>query len=174
MTKTIALISALALAAGLGAAGAQAAPTHKATGSELASKAQLAREHDRAVKKGDTANDPANSASSDALNQQQLAKAQALPGADVQPGAINSGSTNTSGVDANTPASTTSGTDVNNGMPNNNMATPTSPTAPSAPTPGAVPPAPPADGPTPGTQMTPQTPSSTPQGNTTGGSTSPQ
>ena len=37
--------------------------------------AQLKREHDRAVAAGDHANDPYNSASSDALNQQQLAKA---------------------------------------------------------------------------------------------------
>jgi len=172
MTKTIALISALALAAGLGAAGAQAAPTHKTSG-ELASKAQLAREHARAMKAGDTANDPTNSASSDSLNQQQLAKAQALPGADVQPGAIN-GSANTSGVDANTSGADVNNSMPNNNMPNNNMTTPTSPTAPSAPTPNAVPPQAPTDGLTPGTQMTPQTPSSTPQGNTGSGSTTPQ
>ncbi len=175
MTKTIALISALALAAGLTAAGAQAAPT-KTTG-ELASKAQLSREHARAVKKGDTANDPANSASSDALNQQQLAKAQALPGADVQPGAINSGATNTSGADANMPNA--AAPDANNSMPNNNMpnngmqnnnsmpndtmSAPTNPNAPSAPTAGAVPPAPPSDGPTPGTQTTPQGNTTSPQ-----------
>ncbi len=174
MTKTIALISALALAAGLGAAGAQAAPTHKTTG-ELASKAQLSREHARAVKAGDTANDPANSASSDALNQQQLAKAQALPGADVQPGAINGGTTNTSGVDANAPAPDANNSmpntnsmpsnnmPANNSMSNDNMATPPSPNAPSAPTPGAVPPPPPSDGPTPGTQITPQGNTTSPQ-----------
>ncbi len=40
--------------------------------------AQLKREHDRAVAAGDHANDPLNSASSDALNQQEAAKATAL------------------------------------------------------------------------------------------------
>jgi len=42
-----------------------------------ASPAQLKREHDRAVKAGDAANDPFDSSSSDALNQQQLQSAQA-------------------------------------------------------------------------------------------------
>ena len=37
-----------------------------------ASPAQLKREHDRAVKAGDNANDPFDSSSSDSLNQQQL------------------------------------------------------------------------------------------------------
>ena len=40
--------------------------------------AQLQREHKRAVAAGDHANDPLNSASSDALNQQEAAKARAL------------------------------------------------------------------------------------------------
>jgi hypothetical protein len=40
--------------------------------------AQIQREHDRAVAAGDHANDPLNSASSDALNRQEVAKAQAL------------------------------------------------------------------------------------------------
>ncbi len=40
--------------------------------------AQLQREHKRAVVAGDHANDPLNSASSDALNKQEAAKAQAL------------------------------------------------------------------------------------------------
>jgi len=40
--------------------------------------AQIQREHERAVAAGDTANDPLNSASSDALNQQEAAKAAAL------------------------------------------------------------------------------------------------
>ena len=144
MTKTLALVSALALAASLGAAGAQAAPVHKHSG-QLASKAQLDREHARAMKAGDTANDPYNSASSDALNQQQLAKAQALPGADVQPGAIN-----TSGADANTGMSNdTSAT----GQMNNDSTT--------------VPPqSPPVQGTTPDTQNTPQASPSTPQGTT--------
>lgn len=44
----------------------------------LASKAQLKREHARAIKAGDTANDPYSSESSDALNKAQLAKAQAM------------------------------------------------------------------------------------------------
>lgn len=148
MTKTIALISAIALAAGLGAAGANAAPMHRhhvRGGGELASSAQLAREHARAVKAGDTANDPFNSSSSDSLNQQQLAKAQALPGAEVQPGAINGSTTNTSGVDANS-----------------NMAAPSSPSATDN---NAMPPqSPPVQGTTPDTQNTPQTPPSTPQG----------
>ena len=41
-----------------------------------ASPAQLKREHDRAVKAGDSANDPFDSSSSDALNRQQLEAAQ--------------------------------------------------------------------------------------------------
>ncbi len=157
MTKTIALISAIALAAGLSAAGAQAAPTHKHTG-ELASQSQLAREHARAVKAGDTANDPANSSSSDALNQQQLAKAQALPGADVQPGAINSGATNTSAADANTGMSTDS-----------NMAPAPAPATNATPDQSnSMPPAsPPVQGTTPDSQNTPQATPSTPQGGTT-------
>ena len=155
MTKTIALISAIALAAGLSAAGAQAAPTHKHTG-ELASKAQLAREHARAVKAGDTANDPSDSSSSDALNQQQLAKAQALPGADVQPGAINGGATNTSAADANTGMSTDS-----------NMA-PAPSTSATPDQSNTMPPAsPPVQGTTPDSQNTPQATPSTPQGGTT-------
>jgi len=40
--------------------------------------AQLQREHDRAVAAGDHANDPMNPASSNALNQQEAAKAAAL------------------------------------------------------------------------------------------------
>jgi len=40
--------------------------------------AQIQREHARAVAAGDHANDPLNSASSDALNRQEVAKAQAL------------------------------------------------------------------------------------------------
>ncbi len=40
--------------------------------------AQLQREHKRAVATGDHANDPLNSASSDALNKQEVAKAMAL------------------------------------------------------------------------------------------------
>ena len=156
MTKTIAFVSAIALAAGLTAAGANAAPTH-----QLASKAQLAREHARAVKAGDTANDPNNSASSDALNQQQLAKAQALPGADVQPGSINSGATNTSAVDANTGMSNDSNmapAPMNNGSATN--ATPDQS--------NTMPPAtPPVQGTTPDSQNTPQATPSTPQGGTT-------
>ena len=159
MTKTIALISAIALAAGLTAAGAQAAPTHKS--GELASKSQLAREHARAVKAGDTANDPANSASSDALNQQQLAKAQALPGSDAQPGAINSGTTNTSAVDANTGMSTDTST----------TPAPAANDAPTSSTP-MPPQSPPVNGTTPSTQNTPQATPSTPQGGMTGTSPS--
>ena len=45
--------------------------------------AQLKREHDRAVAAGDHANDPLNPASSNALNQQEVAKAQALGTAPV-------------------------------------------------------------------------------------------
>lgn len=45
--------------------------------------AQLQREHKRAVAAGDHANDPLNSASSDALNKQELAKALALGTAPV-------------------------------------------------------------------------------------------
>ena len=45
--------------------------------------AQLKREHDRAVAAGDHANDPLNPASSNALNQQEAAKAQALGTAPV-------------------------------------------------------------------------------------------
>jgi len=160
MTKTIAIVSALALMAGLGAAGANAAPVHRHGHAQLANQAQLAREHARAVKAGDTANDPFDSSSSDALNQQQLAKAQALPGAEVQPGAINSGAMNTSGVDANT------------GMSNNTGMSPDT----NANSSTAVPPqSPPVQGTTPDTQNTPQASPSTPQGTTSDtGSTSPQ
>ncbi len=52
-----------------------------------ASAAQLKREHQRAKKAGDTANDPFNSASSDALNQAQLANAVALTNAPATPDA---------------------------------------------------------------------------------------
>jgi hypothetical protein len=45
--------------------------------------AQLKREHDRAIAAGDHANDPYNSASSDALNQQQAAKGAELGNAPV-------------------------------------------------------------------------------------------
>ena len=47
-----------------------------ATATVPASPAQLKREHDRAVRAGDTANDPFDSSSSDALNQQQLQAAE--------------------------------------------------------------------------------------------------
>ncbi len=73
MLKTAFLTaSAVALALSLGAAPAFAKQTHTR---QLASPAQLQREHNRAVKAGDTANDPFDSSSSDALNQQQLAGA---------------------------------------------------------------------------------------------------
>ncbi|MDV6332811.1 hypothetical protein [Asticcacaulis sp. 201] len=52
-----------------------AAPPPKGSPAEAA---QLKREHDRAIAAGDHANDPHNPASSDALNSEQLAKAQAL------------------------------------------------------------------------------------------------
>jgi hypothetical protein len=160
MTKMFAFVSAIALAASLGAAGANAAPVHKHA-AQLASKAQLDREHARAMKAGDTANDPYDSSSSDSLNQQQLAKAQALPGAEVQPGAISS--TNTSGVDANT------------GQTSTGMSNDTSGQAPMNPsTPDAMPPqSPPVQGTTPGSQNTPQATPSTPQG-TTSDTTPPQ
>ena len=50
-----------------------------------ASAAQLKREHQRAKKVGDTANDPFNSASSDALNKAQLANSVALTNAPATP-----------------------------------------------------------------------------------------
>ncbi len=166
MIKTAALISAVALIAGLGAVNsAQAAPVkHPA---QLASKAQLAREHARAMKAGDQANDPYNPASSNSLNQQQLAKAGALPAGmpgdssnsgDVQPGAINSGATNTSGVDAATAiqqqpdATTPAG---QNGTTNGNDATGSNVMPPQSP---------PVNGTTPDTQNTPQ--ATTPQADT--------
>lgn len=52
---------------------------------EPASPAQLKREHDRAIAAGDHANDPFNPASSNALNQQQLAKANSLGTGPVYP-----------------------------------------------------------------------------------------
>ncbi len=163
MIKTAALISAVALIAGLGAVNsAQAAPVkHPA---QLASKAQLAREHARAMKAGDQANDPYNSASSDSLNQQQLAKAGAMPAGmpgstDVQPGSINSGATNTSGVDAATaiqqqPDATTPAGQNGTGT-NGNDATGSNVMPPQSP---------PVNGTTPDTQNTPQ--ATTPQADT--------
>lgn len=74
--KKLLILSTAALALVGGAAIAQTATTTAKGSGELASKAQLEREHKRAVKAGDTANDPMNSASSDALNQKQL---QGLP-----------------------------------------------------------------------------------------------
>ena len=69
-------VMSLALTGMADLAYAQSAKAHKATKGQLASPAQLQREHNRAVKAGDTANDPFNSASSDALNRAQL---QGLP-----------------------------------------------------------------------------------------------
>ena len=79
--------SALILSAALAAAGfapvafaQDAAPVVSQetppTATVPAAPAQLKREHDRAVKAGDTANDPFDSSSSDSLNQQQLQAAQ--------------------------------------------------------------------------------------------------
>lgn len=65
--KTLILLTGAALIFSGGAALAQTTDMGQA-----ASQAQLQREHNRAVKAGDTANDPLDSSSSDALNQQQL------------------------------------------------------------------------------------------------------
>ncbi|MDI7774067.1 hypothetical protein [Asticcacaulis sp. EMRT-3] len=68
---TLALAPALAHAQTTSQAAGQAAPA-AANPLQGASPAQLQREHNRAVKAGDTANDPMNPASSNALNQAQL------------------------------------------------------------------------------------------------------
>jgi len=79
---SVALISVILVLALAPAALAQDATATAAsqqtppTATVPASPAQLKREHDRAVKAGDTANDPFDSSSSDALNQQQLQAAQ--------------------------------------------------------------------------------------------------
>jgi hypothetical protein len=65
--KTLALLAGAALIFSGGAALAQTSDM-----GQDASQAQLQREHNRAVKAGDAANDPMDSSSSDALNQQQL------------------------------------------------------------------------------------------------------
>ena len=65
--KTLALLTGAALIFSGGAALAQTTDM-----GQDASQAQLQREHDRAVKADDSANDPMDSSSSDALNQQQL------------------------------------------------------------------------------------------------------
>jgi hypothetical protein len=65
--KTLALLTGAALIFSGGAALAQTSDM-----GQDASQAQLQREHNRAVKAGDAANDPMDSSSSDALNQQQL------------------------------------------------------------------------------------------------------
>lgn len=129
MTKISLMTAAAALALGLtvSATSVSAAP-HAKTAGQLASPAQLQREHQRAIKAGDHANDPFNSASSDDLNKQQLAKAQMLgtqPGvSDIAPpqntalnGADQTGlkTTDTSAVDASglgSAANTTAGADA--------------------------------------------------------------
>lgn len=84
MTKIYLMTAAAALALGLtvSAADASAAPRAQ-TKAQLASPAQLQREHQRAMKAHDAANDPFNPASSNDLNKQQLAKANMLG---TQPG----------------------------------------------------------------------------------------
>jgi hypothetical protein len=96
MTRTLTMTATLALTAGLLTGNAAMAQTTVATPTgptqEISTPpapgtaehdAQLKREHDRAVAAGDHANDPYNSASSDALNQQQAAKAAELGNAPV-------------------------------------------------------------------------------------------
>lgn len=96
MTQTLTMTAALALMAGLLTGSAALAQTTVATPTgptqEISTPpapgtaehdAQLKREHDRAVAAGDHANDPYNSTSSDALNQQQAAKAAELGNAPV-------------------------------------------------------------------------------------------
>jgi hypothetical protein len=128
MTKIYLMTAAAALALGLTcqAGSVSAAPRAKTAG-QLASPAQLQREHMRAVKAGDKANDPFDSTSSDDLNKQQLAKSQMLgtePGVpDVAPSqntALNGQAdataqtglktTDTSAIDASTLGSATNTT----------------------------------------------------------------
>jgi hypothetical protein len=133
MTKIYLMTAAAALALGLtvSAADASAAPRAQTQG-QLASPAQLQREHQRAIKAHDAANDPFNPASSNDLNKQQVAKANMLgtqPGvSDVAPPestALNSQTdattqtglktTDTSAVDASgmgSTTNTTAGTDA--------------------------------------------------------------
>ncbi len=124
MTKTKTQIL-MATAAALGMFGiadmAQAKQTHKG---QIANPAQLQREHNRAIKAGDAANDPFDSSSSDSLNQQQLAKAQgATPMADGSNVASNSMTNST--PDINSAAATTD----NSSVPANSMASTTNTTA---------------------------------------------
>ena len=98
MQKTRLIMAAAAMTLSLTGmadfAHAQSAKSHKAAKGQLASPAQLKREHDRAVKAGDTANDPFNSSSSDDLNKQQLANA-GLPAGGLR-------TTDTTATDAST------------------------------------------------------------------------
>ena len=73
--KTICLTAVLALGLGLASQAAYAQD-----GAHLNDPAQWQREHNRAMARGDWANDPYNSRSSDDLNRQELMKAQAAGG----------------------------------------------------------------------------------------------
>lgn len=110
-----------------------------------ASPAQLKREHDRAVKAGDTANDPFDSSSSDALNRQQLESAQAalaaMPanGTVLPPEQSVPGNADVEAVPAPNPDITPDATAPDTSQPG----TPdTVPPIPSTDTPDSVPPAP--------------------------------
>ncbi len=96
MQKTRLIMAAAAMTLSLTGmadfAHAQSAKAHKAAKGQLASPAQLQREHDRALKAGDAANDPFNPASSNDLNKQQLANA---PGSGLR-------TTDTNSTDAST------------------------------------------------------------------------
>jgi len=95
--KTFLIPACAVLALAASAALAQTAPNP----GHDASQAQLQREHNRAVKAGDTANDPMNPASSDALNQQQL---QGAPIANTSADSVSSDSGPDSGPDSGGPA----------------------------------------------------------------------
>lgn len=113
-----------------------------------ASSAQLKREHDRAVKAGDAANDPFDPSSSDALNQQQLQSAQAALAAMPTPAPGNTAvlppeQTVPGNADV-TPDATTPDTS----QPGQPGTPDTVPPVPSPDTPDSVPPAPDSSPPT--------------------------
>ena len=130
MTRT-ALVSATALSLmlSLGAASAMAQDDQSAhVGTNVASKAKLDREHRRAVAKGDWANDPYDSRSSDSLNQAQL-QDQPATAPDMASAPM---------TDANTgiASDTTDDSAVSNDNTNNNAVDDDTTTLPSSDTPG--------------------------------------
>ena len=88
-----------------------------------AAPAQLKREHDRAVKAGDPANDPFDPSSSDTLNQQQLQAAQGASPIVMPPATDDPGNAN---VEAIPPDAQTS----NDSQPPNDSQAPSQPGSP--------------------------------------------